>query len=93
MANLNMLVPVGILFVVAAIALSLGADVLTSINADQLTGGANCNSTATTNCPHDYNSSRFGLQGTQELGSWIPTIALVIAASIIIGVVVRFLGR
>ena len=94
MANLNTLVPIGILFVVAAIALSLGADVLTSVNTDQITGATNCTSTAdAAQCGDDYNISVNGLQAVDELGSWIPTIALVVAASIIIGIVVKFLGN
>ena len=81
MANLNMLVPVGILFVVAAIALSLGASVVTEVQADQTVGS------------YASNISGFGLNGMNELASWIPTIALVVAAAIIIGLVVRFLGN
>lgn len=79
MANLNMLVPVGILFVVAAIALSLGANVVSNVQADQVAGS------------YSSNISGYGLQGMNELASWIPTIALVVAAAIIIGIVVRFL--
>lgn len=81
MANLNMLVPVGILFVVASIALSLGADVVSNVEADQVAG------------QEAANISGFGLSGMQELASWLPTIGLVVAAAIIIGIVVRFLGR
>jgi len=81
MANLNMLVPVGILFVVAAIALSLGADVVSNVQGDQVAG------------TYAHNVSGYGLDGMQELASWIPTIALVVAAAIIIGIVVRFLGN
>ena len=35
-----------------------------------------------------YNVSEYGLEGMQELGSWVPTIALVVAASLIIGILV-----
>lgn len=101
--NLNSLVPVGIVFVVAAIALSLGANVVSDVQ-DDYGGVALCglNSTGGTGnssedhysqCPYAFNISGNGLEAGQELASWIPTIALVVAASIIIGIVVRFLGR
>jgi len=70
------LMPVALIFVVASIAIGIGADVLSDIQTGQTSGG------------YAYNTSDFGLTGLAELGSWIPTLALVVAAAIVIGVLV-----
>lgn len=70
------LMPIALLIVVTAIAIGVGADVLSTVQADQTSGTA------------AYNASGFGLTGVSELSSWIPTIALVVAAAIVIGVLV-----
>lgn len=74
--RLEDLAPAAIAFVVVAIVLSIGADVLASVSAGQ-TGVAQA---ATNN----------GTEAMAELSSWLPTIALVIAAAVIIGVVVSY---
>lgn len=68
----------GIGFVVVAITLGIGADVLMDINADQTTGSIA--SDAVLN----------GTQGIGEMASWMPTIALVVAAAVVVGVVVTY---
>jgi len=40
-----------------------------------------------------YNSTYSGTQGLSNFGDWLPLIALVIAASIVIGIVVRHMGN
>ena len=74
--QLRDLLPVALLLVVATLAISIGADVLSNVRSDQSSGTA------------AYNVSTFGLSGMEELGSWVPTIALVVAAAIVIGVLV-----
>ncbi len=75
--RLEDLAPAGIAFVVVGIVLGIGADVLTDISEGQAAGtgkDATLNATA----------------GVGELASWMPTIALVVAAAIIIGIVVTY---
>lgn len=86
--KLEDLLPVALLFVVATIAISIGAQIINTIQDDYVTGAAGCNSTNTTACGEAYDTSGYGLDAMTELGSWIPTLALVVAASIVIGVLV-----
>lgn len=79
--GLQELLPVAVAFVVVAIAISLGADVLGNIR-----DGQTANS-------YERNATTNGLEALDELGSWLPTIALVVAAAIIIGIVVLYLAR
>lgn len=76
--TLSDLAPVAIAFVFVAIVIGVGADVLADINADQT-----ANSTAD-------NATQAGLDGLGELSSWLPTLALVIAAAVVIGVLSFF---
>ena len=88
--TLSDLAPVAIAFVFVAVVLGVGASVLSSIQADQVTNTAGCNSTAKTGCGVSYNATGDGLNSLSELSSWLPTIALVIAAAIVIGVLSFF---
>ena len=74
--RLQDLLPVALIMVVATIGIAVGADVLDNIQDDQTT-----NSIA-------YNITGYGLDAQEELGSWMDTIALIVAAAIIIGVLV-----
>ena len=71
----------GLVVVVAAIILSLGASILTSLQGQQ---------TANTVA---YNITGKGLTGLVTFGDWIPLIALVVVASIVIGVIVTYMSR
>ena len=42
--------------------------------------------------PYEYNVSGSGLASVQKLGDWLPTIALVIIASVIIAIIMMYLG-
>lgn len=88
--TLSDLAPIAIAFVFVAVVIGVGADVLADIQADQVTGAAGCNSTTKTGCGYDYNASGSGLLSLGELASWIPTLALVIAAAVVIGVLAFF---
>lgn len=74
--QLKDLLPIALLFVVATIAISIGADIVTEVQTGQTSG------------TYAYNVSGYGLTSMDELGSWLPTIALVVAAAIVIGVLV-----
>jgi hypothetical protein len=75
------LAPIAIAFVVIAIVLGVGADVLDTIQDSQTE-----NSTA-------YNASGNGLSGLEELSGWLPTLATVVAASVVIGVIALYFMR
>jgi hypothetical protein len=70
------LLPIALVLTVSIIAISIGADVVDNVQADQTSG------------TYAYNISESGLEGIGELGDWMPTIGLVVAASIVIGVLV-----
>ena len=72
------LAPIAIAFVVVSIVIGVGADVVDDIQDDQ-TG----NTTA-------WNASQNGLEGLEKLSSWLPTIAIVVAAAVVIGVLVYY---
>ena len=76
--RLEDLAPAGIAFVVIAVTLGIGARVLTDVNTGNTAG-----TTA-----HDAVLN--GTAGIGELSSWLPTIALVLAAAVVIGVVVSY---
>lgn len=68
--------PLALLLVVTAIAVGIGADVLTDVQSDQTANS------------YAHNISTEGLTGVAELGSWLDTIGLVIAAAVVIGILV-----
>jgi len=69
------LAPLAIIFVVAGISLGIGAEVLLKVR-EGVTSGSTAESA--------INNST---EGVGELARWMPTIGLVLAAAIIIGVV------
>ena len=75
------LLPLGMVFVVLAIALSISATVV-----DDVQNTTTVDSAA-------YNVAGFGLTSLTTIGSWLPTIALVVVAAVIIGVVILYLAR
>lgn len=74
--TLRDLLPIALLIVVSTIAISIGADVIDNVQTDQITNS------------YAHNISTYGLEAHDELGSWLDTIALVVAAAIIIGVLI-----
>lgn len=76
--NIQDLAPIAIAFVFIAVVIGVGATVLTSIQGKQTPSG------------FAYNASGSGLEGLGELSGWLPTIALVVAAAIVIGVLAYF---
>lgn len=69
-----------IIFVVITIIIAFGAQILGKIAEDQ-TGGT-----------YEYNATTAGLEAMGEFGDWLPTLALIVVAAIIIGVVIMYLG-
>ena len=66
-------------FVVVAVIISVGADILT-----QIYDGQTALSTA-------RNITSEGLDGMTTLGEWLPTIAVIIAAAVVIGVITNYM--
>ncbi len=75
------LLPLAITFVVVAVAISLGAQVLSDIQDTQTTDD------------YAYNATGYGLSSMNTLAKWLPTIALVIVIAVIIGVLIVYLAR
>ncbi len=76
--SLQDMAPIAVSFVVIAIILGIGATILASIQTDQTENGS------------AYNSSANGLTSLETLSGWLPTIAVIVAAAIIIGIVVAY---
>ena len=72
---------IAIALVVAAIILGMGATILEKIQETQTTDKI------------AYNSSGYGLTGLGTLAEFIPTIAIVAVAAIVIGIILVFFGR
>ncbi len=79
--TINDLGTIAIALVVAAIILGLGATILEKIQGTQTT-----NNTA-------FNASGFGLDGLNTMAEFLPTIAIVAVAAIVIGIILVFFGR
>ena len=80
MVSLNQLGASAIALVIAAFMIAIGATVLTSLQSTQTT-----NSIA-------YNVSGQGLTSMSTFGTWLPIIAVVVAAVVVIGLLVVYLG-
>jgi hypothetical protein len=74
------LLPIAIAFVIVAIAISIGSDVLDNIQTSQI---ANQNLS-------NYNISGKGLLGLSKIANWLPTIGIVIGASVVIGTLITY---
>lgn len=101
--ELRDLLPVALMLVVAIIAISIGAEVVSEIDVTCASGGTwNSSAGRCYNSSGLYNAdvqsiqanvSNAGLQGITEFGSWMPTIALVLVASVVIGTLVYSFTR
>jgi len=76
--DLRHLAGAAILLVVAGIVTSIGAEIVSNIRDDQ-----DSNS-------YERNISTDALDALDNLGEWLPTIGLVVAATIVIGIIVRY---
>ena len=99
--------PAVIMLVVLAIVIGIGASVLTSSAKTQCAGVASGvtysyeNNTCwrsidsenrTLGGPIAYNASTYGVTGMNTFGQWLPTIAVVVAAAVIVGLVMAYLA-
>jgi hypothetical protein len=85
------LMPLSIALVVFVIVVGLGGTILAEISEGQCDS---VNATSKTCLSGDskvgYNITQDGLLGVDQLGSWTETIAIVIAAAVIIGIITAF---
>lgn len=100
--GIDALLPIGITLVVLTIALGLGSTVVDSVQTTQAEDnvGTLCGQNSTggtggtllyTGCGYAYNTSGYGLESLDEVASWLPTVALVVVAVVIIGLVMLFM--
>lgn len=75
------ILPLAITLVVVAVAVGLGADVLNDIQTTQTTGSVAAN------------VSGYGLGAMNTFGEWLPTIALIVVISVILGVLIVYLAN
>ena len=96
--DVNDLLMIGLTLGVTAIGIVYISQVQEEVRDSQFTEGWNCGQNSTngtgvgklyTGCPADWNVSNHGLQGVGVLASKLPTIATVLAAAIIIGVLIK----
>ena len=80
--RLQDLATIAITFVIIAIIIGIGADVLGKLQVNMGTD----NNTADV----QYNATQYGLEGLEELASWLPTIAIIVAAAVIIGIIAAY---
>lgn len=76
--KVNDILPLAIILTLAVVAFTVGGAILEGIRDDQ--GNANIST--------GYNVSTHGMDSVQTIASWFPTIALVIAAALVIGVLI-----
>ena len=79
--TINDLGTIAIALVVAAVILGMGATILEKIQNTQTVD------------QHAFNASGFGLSGLNSMAEFIPTIAIVAVAAIVIGIILVFFGR
>jgi len=88
------MLPLAMVLVVAAIGIGIGAEVLGSIRDQNIDGTVDgCNATGHRSCSYDVNATLDGLDGIDTFSEYIPTIALVVVAAIVIGVLVVYLAK
>lgn len=79
--SINDLGTIAIALVVAAVILGMGSTILEKLQTSQTINGS------------AYNTSGFGLTGMVTIAEFIPTIAIVAVAAIVIGIILVFFGR
>jgi len=65
-------------FVVVAVVISMGGEILEALRTEQ------------TAQSYAYNITGEALEGAETFGDWLPTIAVVIAAAVVIGIIVTY---
>jgi hypothetical protein len=75
------LVPLSVSFVVIAIVIGLGATILSNIKTGQITSNG---------ATEAINATQYGLTSLSTMGQYLPTLAIVVVAAVIIGVILTY---
>jgi hypothetical protein len=78
MVSLNNFSGLAIAFVVLAIIIGIGGTVLDEINQTQ------------TDDSIANNATQSGLEGIETFGDWLPTIAVILASALVIGIIASY---
>ena len=76
--SLNQMATMAISFVVLAIIIGIGGTVL-----DEVQDTQTAESVA-------YNATASGLEGIETFGDWLPTIAVILASALVIGIIATY---
>jgi type II secretory pathway component PulF len=76
--SLNEFGGLALAFAIVAIIISIGGTILTQVRSTQTTNAL------------DYNATTQGLSGITTMSQWLPTIAVIVAAAVVIGVIVNY---
>lgn len=82
---------IGISLMIVAITLSIGATIVSNIATTNQPSGFNVSNPGTWDVA--YNATTSGLTGVNTLASYIPTVALVAVAAVVVGIVLMFFGK
>ena len=82
------LLGIGFTLLVLGIGIAYGLDVMDDVQSDMVTNVNGCNATARTDCPTSYNATNSAIEGVSKIPEKLPTIATVVVASVIIGILV-----
>lgn len=93
--NIMDLQTLGIALVVVAVAVGLGAEVLGDIAESQCDNwtGTSCFASPGIIQDIDYNITIGGMQGLREVGDRLDTVGLIAVVSIILGIIMMYLGK
>lgn len=74
---MNQMTGIVLAFAMVAIVVGIGGTVLAGVQSTQTSGTI------------PYNATTSGLSGITTFGNWLPTIAVVLAAAVVIGIIVK----
>jgi len=84
------LIPLAMVFVVLGLMLVYAGDIQQDVTDDQVTGEAGCNATVKSDCPDSYYIGNNSLEATQTFADKQGTIAKVVVAAVIIGILIVY---
>ncbi len=76
--GLGQMATMAIAFVILAIVIGIGGTVLDEVQDTQTTNGV------------AYNATESGLDGIETFGDWLPTIAVILASALVIGIIASY---
>lgn len=91
MAKKNMS-SLAITFMVTVIIVGMGGLLLATVQ-DEIVDQDSINESDSSTFTHAYNASVEGLEGVETYGNWLPIIAIVIVASVVIGLLLASFAR